>query len=331
MDGSDCENVLTMSTSSQNLFSQMKYRNTLANMGESGDENTFGMSPTRATQSNSEPASRLFTQPYPCNANHARTCNQDRVEKTIVTTEGHTHVRALTQINVHLRHPNQHTPTRRRWSSEPVVPFISKPGLAAAEPEHASDDSKDTDASYASEAEESGASEAEEEPLFPGVLESLLNHGVQPLKPDMSKNGCLDRCSCGLLCTSCQTCDSNLSVDWEACKDYRLIITGHSLGAGIAAVLAILLRPKYGNRVYAYPISPPGGLLSLDCAKRTDEYMTSVLLGDDMISRLSIHTMEKLRDEVVGGLISNKRTKTAIWVSAVPLTKTAPDLRCTNQ
>ena len=45
-------------------------------------------------------------------------------------------------------------------------------------------------------------------------------------------------------------------------KDYKLVITGHSLGAGVASVLAVLLKPKekYSNLV-CYAFSPPGCVL----------------------------------------------------------------------
>lgn len=44
--------------------------------------------------------------------------------------------------------------------------------------------------------------------------------------------------------------------------DYQLVITGHSLGAGVASVLALLLKPrnKYRNLV-CYAFSPPGCVL----------------------------------------------------------------------
>ena len=39
--------------------------------------------------------------------------------------------------------------------------------------------------------------------------------------------------------------------------DYTLVITGHSLGAGTATILSMILRSQYPNlRCYAY--SPPG-------------------------------------------------------------------------
>ena len=46
----------------------------------------------------------------------------------------------------------------------------------------------------------------------------------------------------------------------EQYSDYQLVITGHSLGAGVASVLAILLKPKYSNLI-CYVFSPPGCVL----------------------------------------------------------------------
>jgi len=43
-------------------------------------------------------------------------------------------------------------------------------------------------------------------------------------------------------------------------RDYDVVVVGHSLGAGTAAILAILLRQEY-PRLHCYAYSPPGGLL----------------------------------------------------------------------
>ena len=42
---------------------------------------------------------------------------------------------------------------------------------------------------------------------------------------------------------------------------YPLVTTGHSLGAGTAALLAILLRDRDYPDVTCYAFSPPGGLI----------------------------------------------------------------------
>ena len=43
-------------------------------------------------------------------------------------------------------------------------------------------------------------------------------------------------------------------------ESYRLILVGHSLGAGTAAILAMLLRPTYPD-LFCYAFSPPGATL----------------------------------------------------------------------
>lgn len=42
---------------------------------------------------------------------------------------------------------------------------------------------------------------------------------------------------------------------------YDLVLVGHSLGAGTAAILAILLHADYPT-LHCYAYSPPGGLLT---------------------------------------------------------------------
>ncbi|MGH0139238.1 UNVERIFIED_CONTAM: hypothetical protein FKN15_068647 [Acipenser sinensis] len=56
--------------------------------------------------------------------------------------------------------------------------------------------------------------------------------------------------------------DGILNQAFTIAPEYKLVITGHSLGAGTAAVLSILLRSAFpGLKCYAF--SPPGGLLRL--------------------------------------------------------------------
>ena len=47
--------------------------------------------------------------------------------------------------------------------------------------------------------------------------------------------------------------------------DFQLILVGHSLGAGTAAILALLLRNQY-PKIHCYAYSPPGGLLRYFCS-----------------------------------------------------------------
>lgn len=43
-------------------------------------------------------------------------------------------------------------------------------------------------------------------------------------------------------------------------QSYKLVITGHSLGGGVASVLAWLYLPAYPDLV-CYAFAPPGGLM----------------------------------------------------------------------
>lgn len=57
-----------------------------------------------------------------------------------------------------------------------------------------------------------------------------------------------------------QGSQASLGPQGRGTKHYGLIVVGHSLGAGTAAILSFLLRPQYPTlKCFAY--SPPGGLL----------------------------------------------------------------------
>lgn len=57
-----------------------------------------------------------------------------------------------------------------------------------------------------------------------------------------------------------QGSQASLGLQGRGTKHYGLIVVGHSLGAGTAAILSFLLRPQYPTlKCFAY--SPPGGLL----------------------------------------------------------------------
>lgn len=65
---------------------------------------------------------------------------------------------------------------------------------------------------------------------------------------------------------------------------WRLVITGHSLGAGIAAFAGLFLHTLYpGVRVFCY--SPPAWLMTPELAKFTEQFVTSVVINKDLFSR----------------------------------------------
>eukprot|EP00594_Rhizosolenia_setigera_P013870 CAMPEP_0178955914 /NCGR_PEP_ID=MMETSP0789-20121207/9894_1 /TAXON_ID=3005 /ORGANISM="Rhizosolenia setigera, Strain CCMP 1694" /LENGTH=555 /DNA_ID=CAMNT_0020637647 /DNA_START=1041 /DNA_END=2708 /DNA_ORIENTATION=+ len=80
--------------------------------------------------------------------------------------------------------------------------------------------------------------------------------------------------------------------------DYRLVIVGHSLGAGVGTLLGLMLRKRYPNlRCITY--SPPGSFVTLKTALKCKEFVTSFVIGQDIVARLSVYSMHHLRDEIL--------------------------------
>uniref|UniRef100_A0A5K3EMG5 sn-1-specific diacylglycerol lipase n=2 Tax=Mesocestoides corti TaxID=53468 RepID=A0A5K3EMG5_MESCO len=82
---------------------------------------------------------------------------------------------------------------------------------------------------------------------------------------------------------------------------YPLVVCGHSLGAGVASVLALLLK-KYYPEVKGYAFSPPLGLMSANIARYCKSFVVSVILGYDIVSRLSIPTLNDLKWRLLSAL-----------------------------
>lgn len=96
-------------------------------------------------------------------------------------------------------------------------------------------------------------------------------------------------------------------------SSYKLVIVGHSLGSGCACLLSILLREQYPDlKCYCY--SPTGALLNEAAAEFTEQFVTSVTLGQDLVARLNIPNVHKLKDELVRVLESCQKPKCQILV-----------------
>ena len=82
-------------------------------------------------------------------------------------------------------------------------------------------------------------------------------------------------------------------------EGFDIVVTGHSLGAGTATILAFLLRDSYPEtRVTCYAYSPPGGLLSLAASRESEKFTVSVVVGDDVIPRLSLTNIGALSRDI---------------------------------
>ena len=82
------------------------------------------------------------------------------------------------------------------------------------------------------------------------------------------------------------------------CRGWRVVTTGHSLGAGVAALVALYLRNFFPGTV-AWAFEPPGGLADARLADAAQGCVTSVVLGKDWVPRLTLASFERLFDEMV--------------------------------
>ena len=96
---------------------------------------------------------------------------------------------------------------------------------------------------------------------------------------------------------------------WPLRCRYSLRFSGHSLGAGTAALATFLLRTqpgRYPTLLAAFPRSevdcfcasaPP--VLSHSLARATADYITTLTLGHDVVARASVANLEGLRLEIL--------------------------------
>ncbi|CAG8497011.1 6576_t:CDS:2 [Paraglomus occultum] len=100
-----------------------------------------------------------------------------------------------------------------------------------------------------------------------------------------------------------------LNKELEENEDYGLVLIGHSLGAGVASVLALLWaspttrmttrwsKLPLGRRVHCYAFATPC-VMSAELSKRSKTLTTSVAYANDFIPRLSLGHVQDLRDMV---------------------------------
>ena len=85
-------------------------------------------------------------------------------------------------------------------------------------------------------------------------------------------------------------------------EGYTLLVTGHSLGAGAAAVLAFWLRRNYPD-IICYAYSPPC-IFNNTAAEASKAFVTSVTLGEDLVGRLSISALLRLKNRMRSTLVN---------------------------
>ncbi|PIK33485.1 putative sn1-specific diacylglycerol lipase beta-like [Apostichopus japonicus] len=111
--------------------------------------------------------------------------------------------------------------------------------------------------------------------------------------------------------------------------DFEVVITGHSLGAGTAILTSMMLKEEWPE-IKCYVYSSPFGLLNDEGVHFTKDFVISVVVGLDIIPRLSILTLNDLKDQIVEVMQHSPTPKYRIllggcWYSLCGLPKLVPN------
>lgn len=103
-------------------------------------------------------------------------------------------------------------------------------------------------------------------------------------------------------------------IEWIRREHLRVVCTGHSLGAGIAAVLALLLKAEPGlSEVHYVGFEPPGGLFSEKLWEKAKELKwLCTACSCDWVPRLSLGNLEDLFASTLEDLQACDRSKAQI-------------------
>eukprot|EP01039_Chlorochromonas_danica_P005092 gene5092-5596_t len=89
---------------------------------------------------------------------------------------------------------------------------------------------------------------------------------------------------------------------------YRLILTGHSLGAGIAVLLTCMLKAAFSS-IRCYAFGTPGAVVDQRTASELRPFVTSIVLGNDLICRTSFRSLCQLRENLLDAICRARRPK----------------------
>mmetsp|Transcript_12507 Transcript_12507/g.35118 ORF Transcript_12507/g.35118 Transcript_12507/m.35118 type:complete len:295 (-) Transcript_12507:174-1058(-) len=107
---------------------------------------------------------------------------------------------------------------------------------------------------------------------------------------------------------------------------WKVVVTGHSLGAGLAALIALKLRPELEGRLACWAYCPPGPLLCSKLAHGLEDIVTSVIHAKDCVPRMCWRAVMRLQEESMVALAMSKVNKNNLfWLcsSLNPWTTTA--------
>ncbi|KAK6745436.1 hypothetical protein RB195_011892 [Necator americanus] len=97
---------------------------------------------------------------------------------------------------------------------------------------------------------------------------------------------------------------------------YQLVVCGHSLGAGVASLLTLLLKQEHPD-VRCFAFAPPGCVISENGLHEMEQHVMGIVAGDDVVSRISFHALHRLRVKVAAELEACTKAKYEILIRGI--------------
>ena len=98
---------------------------------------------------------------------------------------------------------------------------------------------------------------------------------------------------------------------------FRVTLVGHSLGAGAAALMALMFKHASVADVTCYAFATPN-CVDLTLADECSGYVTSVVFRDDIVARFSPEALALLHREVTGFDLQSALQKVSPSASGLP-------------
>ena len=99
----------------------------------------------------------------------------------------------------------------------------------------------------------------------------------------------------------------------------RLVVVGHSLGAGTASLLALRLHAEFASILTCFAYSCPA-VMTLPLARACADFICTPLLGHDIVPRLSVRNVFELRENMMHALRHEPGNKHALFCGCAPIT-----------
>jgi len=94
-------------------------------------------------------------------------------------------------------------------------------------------------------------------------------------------------------------------------KQYDIVIVGHSFGAGVAMLVAMSLRSRYPT-VRCIGMGMPSAVVDARTAEDAKAFTRCIIQGSDLVSRLSMQALAKMRAQVLDAIARARANKFVI-------------------